>query len=254
MNSSLLFVSVDLLGKSSNVDNFDPVYANDVFVSGYSEQILRFIAERNDFSQLEYVRSIDQIKGLPQIVAPLSSHPGPPSSSVQQEHKHRNRGVKHRLRQQAKERAVPGTSFSSSYSALASHIRFCSSTIQPKPRLVSCPNGCSTQLNELDKQTFDQHVNSACLLRKVKCRNPHCHAMVSAQELESHEISCRYKRFAQASSQGDWQTVNFFISSTFLDMHGLLRLSLFPVSLSLFIDLLCFGCRGARCAFAPCVS
>ena len=52
-------------------DEIHPEHENDIYIAGYSDQILRFIAERGDGGQLIHVENIDQsgkyrLKSLPQ--------------------------------------------------------------------------------------------------------------------------------------------------------------------------------------------
>ena len=71
VNPNLLFVSVDLSGQSSGISStIKPEHENDIFLAGYSDQILRFIAERGDTGQLTYVDNIDKAYNLKQIKLP----------------------------------------------------------------------------------------------------------------------------------------------------------------------------------------
>ena len=78
VNPNLLFVSVDLSGRSSGVSaTIQPEHENDIYLAGYSDQILRFIAERGDSGQLTYVDNIDKaynLKQLPQSALVSSAH------------------------------------------------------------------------------------------------------------------------------------------------------------------------------------
>ncbi len=68
VNSNLLFVSVDLSGKQSGVSStIQPQHENDIYLAGYSDQILRFIAERGDSGQLTYVENIDKAHNLKEV-------------------------------------------------------------------------------------------------------------------------------------------------------------------------------------------
>ena len=86
VNPDLLFVSVDLSGRSSGISGtIQPEHKNDVYLAGYSDQILRFIAERGDSGQLMYVDNIDKaynLKPVPQSALLRGSHwtPPPPSN------------------------------------------------------------------------------------------------------------------------------------------------------------------------------
>ena len=71
VNPNLLFVSIDLSGRSSGVSStIKPEHENDIFLAGYSDQILRFIAERGDSGQLTYVNNIDKAYNLKNIKLP----------------------------------------------------------------------------------------------------------------------------------------------------------------------------------------
>ena len=71
VNPNLLFVSVDLSGRSSGLSStITPEHPNDIFLAGYSDQILRFIAERGDSGQLTYVDNIDKAYNLKALTLP----------------------------------------------------------------------------------------------------------------------------------------------------------------------------------------
>lgn len=68
INEDLLFVNVDL--SSSNCElsqdsNFD--HENDIKISGYSDSILRFVAEKGNKGQLTHVENIDKFFDLPPL-------------------------------------------------------------------------------------------------------------------------------------------------------------------------------------------
>ena len=68
VNPNLLFVSVDLSGRSSGLSGtIKPEHENDIYLAGYSDQILRFIAERGDSGQLTYVNNIDKAYNLKEL-------------------------------------------------------------------------------------------------------------------------------------------------------------------------------------------
>ncbi len=64
VNPELLFVSVDLSGSGRAMVADDEANPNNIAITGFSEQILRFIAERGDNNQLNYVEHIDEAAGL----------------------------------------------------------------------------------------------------------------------------------------------------------------------------------------------
>ena len=71
VNPDLLFVSVDLSGRNSGISStITPEHPNDIYLAGYSDQILRFIAERGDSGQLTYVENIDKVFNLSGIKPP----------------------------------------------------------------------------------------------------------------------------------------------------------------------------------------
>ena len=71
VNPNLLFVSVDLSAGKSGVSNaIQAQHPNDIYLAGYSDQILRFIAERGDTGQLTYVDNIDRVYNLSDIKVP----------------------------------------------------------------------------------------------------------------------------------------------------------------------------------------
>ncbi|KAH9524948.1 hypothetical protein Btru_028330 [Bulinus truncatus] len=88
VNPNLLFVSVTFSGpKAGFVMYIQPEHDNDVYISGYSDSILRFISERGDSGQVGHVDRIDaahqlgqtiKVRGRPQedkkIVLPLGSN------------------------------------------------------------------------------------------------------------------------------------------------------------------------------------
>ncbi|XP_063952437.1 telomerase protein component 1-like isoform X2 [Lytechinus pictus] len=65
VNENLLYVNVDLSGGRCSMTTSDtPSHPNDIFIAGYSDQILRFIAERGDTGQVTHVQNIDKAYSL----------------------------------------------------------------------------------------------------------------------------------------------------------------------------------------------
>eukprot|EP01130_Rhizamoeba_saxonica_P017056 TRINITY_DN8098_c0_g1_i1.p1 TRINITY_DN8098_c0_g1~~TRINITY_DN8098_c0_g1_i1.p1 ORF type:complete len:2262 (-),score=513.74 TRINITY_DN8098_c0_g1_i1:41-6826(-) len=64
VNPDLLFVSVDLSGSGRSTIGTGSQSPNDIMITGFSDQILRFIAERGDSTQLQYVEHIDEAKKI----------------------------------------------------------------------------------------------------------------------------------------------------------------------------------------------
>ena len=74
VNPDLLFVSVDLSGERSGISStIQPEHPNDIYLAGYSDQILRFIAERGNSGQMTYVENIDKAFNLAAIKPPSLS-------------------------------------------------------------------------------------------------------------------------------------------------------------------------------------
>lgn len=65
VNPDLLFVSVDLSGRGNAILDGSESHPNDVMITGFSDSILRFIAERGDTNQLQHVEHIDEEKKIP---------------------------------------------------------------------------------------------------------------------------------------------------------------------------------------------
>ena len=84
VNPNLLFVSVDLSGTSSGINStIKPEHENDIYLAGYSDQILRFIAERGDSGQLTYVDNIDKAYNLKPLKLPaLVGDPSPQPATL----------------------------------------------------------------------------------------------------------------------------------------------------------------------------
>ncbi|XP_030829174.1 telomerase protein component 1 [Strongylocentrotus purpuratus] len=66
VNENLLYVSVDLSGGRCSL-SATPSHPNDIYIAGYSDQILRFIAERGDTGQVTHVQNIDKAYNLDDI-------------------------------------------------------------------------------------------------------------------------------------------------------------------------------------------
>jgi hypothetical protein len=60
----LLFVCVDLYGNGKSIVDVNIDNPKNVLVTGFSDNVLRFIAERGTEKQLEYVMNIDKTKKL----------------------------------------------------------------------------------------------------------------------------------------------------------------------------------------------
>jgi len=65
VNPELLFVAIDLYGSGKSlVDVNEGSNPKDVMITGFSDNILRFVAERGNAKQLEYIQNIDETKGV----------------------------------------------------------------------------------------------------------------------------------------------------------------------------------------------
>ncbi len=70
MNEELLFVNVKLAAAECGLaeEDADFDHENDVTISGYSEAILRFVAEKGNQGQLLHVENIDRVFELAPLV------------------------------------------------------------------------------------------------------------------------------------------------------------------------------------------
>ena len=84
VNNDLLYVRVNSDTASDGSPSIEPCDtgnpANDVTLTGFSDSILRFVAERGSGGQLDYVNSIDRVKGVraaptvqPELTFPVAS-------------------------------------------------------------------------------------------------------------------------------------------------------------------------------------
>jgi len=64
INPDLLFVAVDLFGNGKSIVDVNTDDPKNVLITGFSDNILRFISERGGNKQLDYVLKIDEVKGL----------------------------------------------------------------------------------------------------------------------------------------------------------------------------------------------
>lgn len=74
LNPDLLYVNVNLKGAKKIVDDSQSSvkqHPNDILVSGFSDAILKYVAERGDGNQLEYIQHIDEAKNLDALTSKL---------------------------------------------------------------------------------------------------------------------------------------------------------------------------------------
>eukprot|EP01116_Phalansterium_solitarium_P003943 TRINITY_DN1478_c0_g1_i1.p2 TRINITY_DN1478_c0_g1~~TRINITY_DN1478_c0_g1_i1.p2 ORF type:complete len:706 (+),score=379.58 TRINITY_DN1478_c0_g1_i1:128-2245(+) len=64
VNPGLLFVAMDLYGNGKSIVGINDGDSKDVVITGFSDNVLRFIAERGHGKQLEHVENIDKTKKL----------------------------------------------------------------------------------------------------------------------------------------------------------------------------------------------
>jgi len=62
VNPNLLFVAVDLFGNGASIVDVNADNPLEILITGFSDNILRFIAEKGNHKQLEYVENIDKTK------------------------------------------------------------------------------------------------------------------------------------------------------------------------------------------------
>ena len=86
VNPNLLFVSIDLSARFAGVSStITPQHENDIHLAGYSDQMLRFIAERGDSGQLTHVENIDKkynLKEVKTIALKESAESSKPNANV----------------------------------------------------------------------------------------------------------------------------------------------------------------------------
>ncbi|CAG5115663.1 unnamed protein product, partial [Candidula unifasciata] len=74
VNPNLLFVNVSFSSEKHSGASIDLEFGNNVYITGYSDSILRFIAERGSTAQINHVDKIDvafQLQSLPRVKKPL---------------------------------------------------------------------------------------------------------------------------------------------------------------------------------------
>jgi len=75
INPDLLYVSVNLKGSKKILDDDidqSKKHPNDILVSGFSDAILKYVAERGDGNQIEYIQHIDEAKNLDALTSKLN--------------------------------------------------------------------------------------------------------------------------------------------------------------------------------------
>ena len=88
VNRDLLYVSVDLSGSGGGVEDGgaggaqSPMAANDVMIAGFSDAILRFVAQRGDATQLQHVENIGRARGLVPSAADSANSGAPLAKSL----------------------------------------------------------------------------------------------------------------------------------------------------------------------------
>ncbi|KAK3095524.1 hypothetical protein FSP39_015646 [Pinctada imbricata] len=71
VNQNLLYVNISFAGKNCGFSqSIKPEHENDIFISGFSDAILRFIAERGEGGQLMHVEKIDEAFNLKSLATP----------------------------------------------------------------------------------------------------------------------------------------------------------------------------------------
>ncbi|XP_033757244.1 LOW QUALITY PROTEIN: telomerase protein component 1-like [Pecten maximus] len=79
VNQNLLYVNISFAGKNCGFsESITPEHDNDIYISGYSDQILRFIAERGEGGQLRHVEKIDEAFDLRPMPATSSDRGNKP--------------------------------------------------------------------------------------------------------------------------------------------------------------------------------
>lgn len=194
VNDSMLFVNINLARQPSSKVAEEPAHdrslyhPNNVCVSGFSDAILRFIAEKGEGGQMQYIQNIDIEKGI------AGSNSNEFSFSKQG-----NSSLSSALAAAAAAKKKKGHSF-----------------LDP---IQHCPHdGCD---EKMQRQKIEEHV-TVCLYRPIQCS--FCSNTIAFNQSESHNRRClfspRLPMTLQAGGVASRATVNLFVSSTFQDMHG----------------------------------
>jgi hypothetical protein len=183
VNPDLLYGAVNLTSPKS----IDPpregadTHPNNVTISGFSDAILKYVAERGDGNQLGYIQNIDQAKGLAGEKVHLPHTGGLRKEKTKEELEEKKKNV---------------WSFMDA-NQLCKH--------------EGCPKSVL-------KEKLEAHMRE-CEYRPVPCLYEGCDQLVPRNGLESHCARCLFKPLHKPKA-GRFQTAKVFISSTFLDMHG----------------------------------
>ncbi|XP_053406458.1 telomerase protein component 1-like [Mercenaria mercenaria] len=84
VNPDLLYVNVSFAGRSCGfATDIKPEHDNDIYISGFSDQILRFIAERGEGGQLRHIEKIDEAFNLKPLPSAPGEKPAPPKLDIE---------------------------------------------------------------------------------------------------------------------------------------------------------------------------
>jgi len=186
VNPDLLFVSVNLDANKKNIDRGSADrHPNDVVITGFSDAILKYVAERGDANQLHSIEHIDEAKGIRD----------PPKKS------------------QKDKQQKGGSSYSSrSTSSYASPFRSSSLASKPKSKLSFFDNQKAKKSDDIfGMAEAEQDTEEVSQKKKVDEEDE--------KLIEAEEKKKREEKLAQMRS-GRWRTARLFVSSTFRDMHG----------------------------------
>eukprot|EP00005_Dracoamoeba_jomungandri_P014410 CAMPEP_0174272484 /NCGR_PEP_ID=MMETSP0439-20130205/51414_1 /TAXON_ID=0 /ORGANISM="Stereomyxa ramosa, Strain Chinc5" /LENGTH=2345 /DNA_ID=CAMNT_0015363075 /DNA_START=11 /DNA_END=7048 /DNA_ORIENTATION=+ len=191
VNPDLLFVSVNLAARPTvNREENTSSHPNDVLIGGFSDSILKYIAERGDDNQLHYIDHIDEVKG---IAAP-------------KQHGKKDKAKASRF------------SFSSSSSFSSSLSNDYSSPF--KVNLSSRQFG-SSSYSSSNKTAYSGYFTSFFEEEKDKeVEEVQAPEVVEDEEAIEDEERKKRREVVEKMKAGECRMAKLFVSSTFRDMHG----------------------------------
>ena len=188
VNPDLLFVSVNLDAGRKNIDRSGgDKHPNDVVITGFSDAILKYIAERGDANQLHSIEHIDEARGIK----------NPPKKSQKEK--------------------SSSSSFGSSFrstSSYASPFRSSASSSLGKKKLSFLDSQKARKEETTGVLDLDDRDTEESLQQKKQQIEEEDELLIEEEERKK-----RAEKFAQMRS-GRWRTARLLVSSTFRDMHG----------------------------------
>ena len=156
VNPDLLYVSVNLSGRGG-VASKEAKHPNDVTIAGFSDAILRYVAERGDGTMLSYIQHIDDIKNLNKVK---------PRRALSMTQRRKN--------------ANPKWESSGLWSWM-------------DPVQLCQHGGCTKKVKKLK---LEAHMKT-CSYRPVCCQFQGCNMTIPFREVDEHAAVCPFNRIQQ---------------------------------------------------------